>query len=203
MGHNVAFTKIHRRKNDRRGPILVRHWFKEEARKERLRQARIKKAEAVFPRPVKKLYPIVTCCSQRYNMKKRLGAGFSLAELKGANISVTRARQLGISVDKRRHNKSEESIALNVSRLQEYLKNIIIFNKNTPPEEIKAAIQCKTTVMPIQKMTSPFSIGSVAEQDTPDNVFKYVKDIRDAPKIARKERRKAALEAAQSKGKKK
>ncbi len=61
----------------------VRTWFNQPGRKLRRRQARVQKAKAIFPRPVDgKLRPVVHAQTARYNMKVRLGRGFTLQELK-------------------------------------------------------------------------------------------------------------------------
>ncbi|MCE2155697.1 hypothetical protein GPU83_09940, partial [Streptococcus thermophilus] len=60
----------------------VRCWFTQPARKQRRRDKRQKKARLVAPRPLGKLKPIITCPSNRYHIKKRLGKGFTLEELK-------------------------------------------------------------------------------------------------------------------------
>ena len=56
--------------------------------------------------------------TQRYNFKTRLGRGFTLEELKSAGISKKMAPTIGIAVDHRRRNRSEESLALNSKRLK-------------------------------------------------------------------------------------
>lgn len=65
----------------------VKTWFNQPARKYRRRIRRIKKAQAVAPRPVQGLLrPIVRCPSVRYNKKLRLGRGFTIEELKVMNF---------------------------------------------------------------------------------------------------------------------
>lgn len=43
----------------------------------------------------------------------KLGRGFTLAELKAAGLSAKHAQSIGIAVDHRRKNRSEESLQLN------------------------------------------------------------------------------------------
>ena len=61
----------------------VRTWFDQPGRKKRKRDARIKRALQVAPRPVAgALRPIVRCPTFKYNTKTRAGRGFTLEELK-------------------------------------------------------------------------------------------------------------------------
>ena len=75
----------------------------------------------MFPRPLEKLRPIVHCQTVRYNRKLRQGRGFTLEEIKGANLGVAFAQSIGIAVDHRRRNKSQEELELNTRRLKAYL----------------------------------------------------------------------------------
>lgn len=73
--------------------------------------ARAAKAKAVFPRPVAgSLRPVVRGQTKRYNTKVRAGRGFTLDELKAAGIPAKHAQTVGICVDHRRKNRSEESM---------------------------------------------------------------------------------------------
>ena len=56
----------------------------------------------VAPRPVKTLRPVIRCPTLKYNVKQRLGRGFTLEELKSAGVSKKMAQTIGISVDPRR-----------------------------------------------------------------------------------------------------
>lgn len=87
-------------------------------RKKSRRNARELKAKKTFPRPVAgSLRPLVHPPTQRYNFKTRLGRGFTLEELKAAGIPKKLAPTIGIAVDHRRRNRSEESLAVS-SRVQ-------------------------------------------------------------------------------------
>jgi large subunit ribosomal protein L13e len=65
----------------------VKTWFNQPARKERRRKARTAKAARVAPRPLKTLRPVIRCPTFKYNIKQRLGRGFTLDEVKAAGIS--------------------------------------------------------------------------------------------------------------------
>merc|ERR1719329_2145364 len=64
-------------------------------------------------------------------MKLRAGRGFTPNELKIVGLTVKGARTIGIAVDTRRKNRSEEKFELNVQRLKSYLKRIVILDKKT------------------------------------------------------------------------
>jgi len=61
----------------------------------------------------------------------RAGRGFSLAELKEAGVPRKLAPTIGISVDPRRQNLSEESLKANVQRLKEYKQRLVLFPRKT------------------------------------------------------------------------
>ncbi|KAH9886612.1 putative 60S ribosomal protein L13 [Xylariomycetidae sp. FL2044] len=122
--HNNQIQKNHFRKDWQR---RVRCHFDQPTQKIRRRNLRRAKAAAVAPRPVDKLRPVVRCPTIKYNRRARAGRGFSLTELKEAGISQLVAPTIGIAVDHRRANLSEESLAANVARLKAYKARLIIF----------------------------------------------------------------------------
>ena len=95
----------------------MKTWFNQPARKQRRLLARQAKAARIFPRPLEKLRPIVHSSTRKYNAKLRYGRGFTLQELKAAKISPRFAQTVGIAVDHRRQDVSEEGLQLNVQRL--------------------------------------------------------------------------------------
>ncbi|OLL25125.1 60S ribosomal protein L13 [Neolecta irregularis DAH-3] len=136
----------------------VRCWFDQPARKYRRRQARVAKVCKVAPRPVDHLRPAVRSATLRYNMKLQEGRGFTLEELKVAGIPVKFAKTIGISVDHRRRNKSQESLDLNVARLKSYKSSLILFPrkkgsvKRGDTEDVSAAQQIVVSkVLPISQ----------------------------------------------------
>lgn len=106
--------------------------FNQAAQKASRRQARQAKAAKVAPRPVDALRPIVRCPTIKYNRKVRAGRGFTLAEVKAAGLNAKYARTVGIAVDHRRQNKSQETFDANVARLQEYKSKLVVFGKKAP-----------------------------------------------------------------------
>jgi large subunit ribosomal protein L13e len=122
--HNNVLHGNHFRKDWQR---RVRTWFDQPGRKLRRRQARQTKAAKLGVRPIKSLRPAVRGQTVRYNIKLREGRGFTLAELKEAGIGKKEARGIGITVDHRRRNLSEEGKTLNVERLKAYKSKLILF----------------------------------------------------------------------------
>lgn len=137
----------------------IKTWFDQPARKKRRHQKRVEKAKRIAPRPLKKLRPIVRCPTARFNMRVRQGRGFTLEELKAAGISPKVAQTIGIAVDKRRKNKSVESLQQNVQRLREYKSKLILFpiNSKRPKKGDASEQECRLTeqvtghVLPIKR----------------------------------------------------
>jgi len=127
FAHNNVLHDNHFRKD---WQLRVRTWFDQPGRKLRRRQARKTKAAALGVRPLEHLRPAVRGQTVRYNRKVREGRGFTLAELKEAGISRKAARGVGIVVDHRRRNLSEEGKAVNVERLKAYKARLIVFPRN-------------------------------------------------------------------------
>ncbi|KAI1405090.1 60S ribosomal protein L13 [Hypoxylon fuscum] len=105
----------------------VRTHFDQPTKKIRRRSLRRAKAATVAPRPVDKLRPVVRCPTIKYNRRVRAGRGFTLTELKEAGIPRLVAPTVGIAVDYRRQNLSEESLTANVARLKAYKARLIVF----------------------------------------------------------------------------
>ncbi|KAI8945766.1 putative 60S ribosomal protein L13 [Xylaria longipes] len=122
--HNNQIQKNHFRKDWQR---RVRCHFDQPTKKIARRKARAVKAAALAPRPVDKLRPIVRCPTIKYNRRVRAGRGFTLVELKEAGIPRLVAPTVGIAVDFRRQNLSEESLTVNVARLKAYKERLIVF----------------------------------------------------------------------------
>lgn len=126
MKHNNQLPNQHFRKH---WQMRVKTWFDQAGRKKRRRMARLAKMAAVAPRPHESLRPAVRCQTIRYNMKVRAGRGFTLEEIKAAGLTAAYARSVGIAVDHRRRNKSQESLDLNAARLQSYLSKLVLLPK--------------------------------------------------------------------------
>jgi len=125
--HNTVLHGNHFRKDWQR---RVKTWFDQPGRKLRRRRARETKAGILGSKPLQSLRPVVRGQTVRYNMKIREGRGFTLAELKEAGIGRKQARGVGIAVDHRRRNLSEEGKQLNVERLKGYKARLVVFPRN-------------------------------------------------------------------------
>ena len=64
-------------------------------------------------------------------MKNRSGRGFTYDELKEAGFKRKEALSLGVPIDHRRKNRSEEGFKRNVERLQDYKKRLIVFPRSS------------------------------------------------------------------------
>ena len=170
MKHNNALPNVHLRKH---WESRVKTWFDHPAKKAGRRAARVLKAKKLAPRPTSLLRPVVRPPTIRYNMKLRLGKGFTLEELAAAKISRKEARGLGIAVDHRRHNRSQEALDRNVKRLLEYKSKLIVFprrrsqKKDQPTAEQLAKIAQVTSkgVLPIPEETKPLEFRKITSDE--------------------------------------
>ncbi|KAL9183651.1 hypothetical protein ACHAXT_004507 [Thalassiosira profunda] len=175
--HNNVVPNIHCHKKyceSSRGPLKVRLSLDQAGKKKSRRLARAAKAARIAPRPLKLLRPAVHCPTQRYSAKVRLGKGFTLEELKAAGLTARYARTVGIAVDHRRTNKSAESLAANVARIEEYKSKLVVFPKkrlskvkkgDSSAEECKAATQLSGTVLPLAGPSKEIVMEAVPEQE--------------------------------------
>ncbi|GFQ96423.1 60S ribosomal protein L13 [Trichonephila clavata] len=156
-------------------------------RKKRRHVQRVKKARLVAPKPASgPIRPVVRCPSFRYHTKQRLGRGFTVEELKAANINRKEARTIGISVDYRRKNKSVEGLQQNVHRLKVYKSKLILFPRklskprkgDATAEEIKMATQLKGVIMPIKHEVQLEETRKVTEEEKAFDAFKTVRKAR-------------------------
>jgi len=132
--HNNIIPNQHFRKDWQR---YVKTWFNQPAKKEARRSARLARAKKLAPRPLHLLRPIVHAPTVKYNMKTREGRGFTLEELRAAKINKKAARGLGVAVDHRRKNRSEEGFTLNVNRLKLYQSRLVLFPRNPTSKRVK------------------------------------------------------------------
>ncbi|KAL1836552.1 hypothetical protein VTJ49DRAFT_5029 [Mycothermus thermophilus] len=153
--HNQTIPNNHFRKQWQR---RVRCHFDQPGKKVSRRLARRAKAAALAPRPVDKLRPIVRCPTVKYNRRTRLGRGFSIAELKAAGIPKHYARTIGIAVDPRRQNLSEEPLAVNVQRLKEYQSRLIVFPRKSNKPKKGDTPKDQQTAETTQSIRSSFGV---------------------------------------------
>merc|ERR1712243_298045 len=195
----------------------VKLWFNQPMRKKRRAKNRKVKAMKVAPRPVAGLLrPIVRCPTFKYNTKLRAGRGFTSEELKSAGISRKRAITIGIAYDKRRRNRSMESLQLNVQRLKEYKSRLILFPKklskprkgDASTEECKMATQLTGPIMPIDpKMFKDEEPRAITEREKKFSPYMALSQARANQKLQgyreKKAREKAQEDIPSIKAKKK
>lgn len=182
--HNNVVPNIHCNKKylqSSRGPLKVKLALNQASRKKVRRLARAKKAAALAPAPIQKLRPVVHCQTQRYSAKTRLGKGFTLEELKAAGFSPKYAMSVGIAVDYRRSNKSQESLDLNVARLTAYKSNLVILKKG---EDASGLAQLKGTVQPIDYSKPALEIADVTDEMKAFKAFTTMRVARQETRVA-------------------
>merc|ERR1711862_179908 len=187
---NVHFRKVNGMTKGNHQRAYIRTWFDQAGRKQRRLQNRRAKAAKIAPRPAAgNLRPVVHPPTSRYNMKVRLGRGFTLEELKGAMISPKMARTIGISVDVRRKNKCEESLKANVDRLTTYKSKLVIFPKrsgakgvkkgDTPRAELKNVAQnTLKEIIPLVKPGKREKGRAITQEDKDRQAFGLVRKAR-------------------------
>merc|ERR1719264_2392176 len=148
------------------------------------------KIAKLAPRPAAgKLKPTVRPPSARYNMKLRLGKGFTLAELKEAKIPKKLAPTIGISVDHRRKNRCVESLQRNVARLLEYKSKLLIFPKragkrgvkrgDTPRDQLQNVAQnTLREIIPIERPSKKIPARAITAEEREFNAFKTMRKAR-------------------------
>ncbi|KAI8581449.1 hypothetical protein K450DRAFT_233140 [Umbelopsis ramanniana AG] len=204
LKHNNQLPNQHFRKDWQR---RVKTWFDQPGRKKSRRIARIQKAARIAPRPVDGLLrPAVRCPTIKYNTKLRAGRGFTLEELKEAGVSRKQALTIGISVDHRRRNKSQESLELNVQRLKAYQAKLIIFPrkagkpKNGDATDVSGVSQLKGAVLPIEQVAAGEEARAIKAEEKELNAFQKLRYARsEARTLGAREKRardKAEEEAA-------
>ncbi|TIB08364.1 hypothetical protein E3P93_03521 [Wallemia ichthyophaga] len=158
--HNNVLHRNHFKKD---WQSRIKTWFNQPGKKKSRRVARSNKAAALGVRPLENLRPAVRCPTVRYNRKLRAGKGFSLAELKAAGIRRKEALSIGIPVDHRRRNLSEEGLKLNVDRLQAYKARLIVFPRNSKkPAKTDSKDLSGETARDVQAVV-PIPAGTVPE----------------------------------------
>lgn len=189
--------------------LRVRTWFNQPGRKLRRRQARVAKAAQIAPRPIERLRPAVRCPTVKYNRKVRAGRGFTLEELKAAGLSAKYAQTVGIAVDYRRRNRSEESLARNVERLKAYQAKLIVLprsHKKRTPEQLKAyqeAVQTKGQVVPITDGYVPEEPRAVTAEEKKARAFTTLREARGVYKsVGKTAKRVAEINEAKENAKK-
>ena len=217
---NNAIPKVHLHKHlfpasAQKGNIHVNLAQPKEAQTRRRR--RLEKAKKIFPRPLKSLRPAVACPTVRYNFRRRLGAGFTPEEIRAAGITPRFAATVGIRVDARRRNSSQESLDTNTQRLKTYLSKLVLYPRSSvhtfkgeaTPEEIKLGKQDrsrfgKTVALPSTIKRAAAPARKISKAETEKSAYKFLKKNLSAvrfmgARIARANKKEAAAKAAAEK----
>jgi large subunit ribosomal protein L13e len=124
------------------------------------------------------------------------------------------ARTIGISVDPRRQNLSEEGLKLNVERLQEFRKRLIVFPRrngktkqgDATAEDVKTAktaeniVRSAALALPIKNVIE-FEEGAIGNYKPTENAYRVLRDQRSHARYVgvREKREKAKAEDSKDK----
>ena len=181
--HNNQIPNIHCKKKylqSSRGPLKVKLALNQATRKKARRLRRAAKAAAIAPAPMHKLKPLVHCPTQKYSAKIRLGRGFTLEELKEAGLHPSYARTIGIAVDARRKNRSNESLQTNVARLKEYKDKLVILKKGQEPP---ANVVTSQVVQPVPAKSKEIVLETISDEMKEFKAFTTMRLARQETKV--------------------
>lgn len=132
--------------------------------------------------------------------------------VKAAGISRKLAPTVGIAVDPRRQNLSEESVAANVERLKAYMARLIVFprrsgkqkNGDASKDEVKAAKSGETNITRATKDVLPIenvarvTEGKLSDYEATENAYMTLRRARSDARLVgvREKRAKAKAEEA-------
>lgn len=132
-----------------------------------------------------------------------------------ANIPRKLARTIGISVDPRRQNLSEESLKANVERLKAYQQRLILFPRNSKApkkgeasaEEAKAAkegnnVRLTGQAFPIDNKVT-VQEGKLSDYPSTENAYRTLRDARSEARLVGKREKRAKAKAEEEEAKKK
>ena len=207
--HNNILPDVHLRKDWKSN---VKTWFDQPARKQKRRVARQAKAAAAFPASgnftSNKLRPVVRALTKKYNTKLRYGRGFTHEELAKVGLTPAFARTVGIAVDHRRQNLSKESLEMNVRRLEDYKKKLVLFPRkagnpkkgeiaDSTQEQVEKAVQnANKNVVTKPNVVKRQRRAAITEEQKNERVYHTLRKARtDEQHLGQREKR--AREAAE------
>ena len=193
MKHNNVIPDNHFRKQWQR---RVMTWLDQAGQKKSRRNARTLKAARVAPRPVDALRPAVRCQTFKYNTKMRAGRGFTAAELKAVGLTRNVAKTMGIAVDHRRRNRSQESLELNKARLEAYKARLVLLPKKAEAIE---GITSVAAAFPIARQTGAAEAPrAITAEEREFSAYKTLRQARQTARYAGKRARRAFLKAEEA-----
>ncbi len=135
--------------------------------------------------------PAVRGQTNRYNAKIKIGRGFTVRELREAGIKgVLYARSIGLAVDTRRKDTSNETLKLNAGRIKEYLNNLILYPRKGKYDKKAIIAEAKPEVLngpdakfqnthphviPLPKSEVGYSWSKITPEMTKDSAFKTLR----------------------------
>merc|ERR1712224_367959 len=122
------------------------------------------------------LRSVVRCPTQRHNRRVRAGRGFTLAELREAKIGAKLARTIGIAVDPRRTNRSNQAFQKNVARLREYKAQLIVFPTKNEKRKFKKGTTKTASAADSNHIAPAYDDLDVPSVDTRKGVFPIAQD---------------------------
>ena len=148
--HKNSIPKVHCRKHWQK---YVKTDFNKSANKKKRRLKRFSKFSSLKKynfSPKNFLRPVVHNPTKMYNLKTRLGRGFSLEEMNEIKISKKNALSVGIYFDKRRRGENKKKNS-NAKRLKDYLEKMgIMFIKNKNSEKLSTGKSSLFNLLPIK-----------------------------------------------------
>lgn len=194
MKHNNQIPNNHFRKQWQR---RVKTWLDQAGRKKSRRTARALKAARVAPRPVDALRPAVRCQTFKYNTKLRAGRGFTAAELKAAGLTRKAAMQVGIAVDHRRRNRSQESLELNKARLEAYKARLVVLPKNSSAM-VDATVTSTAAAFPIRNERVVDAPRAITAEEREFSAYKTLRNARSIARFAGIRAKRAQIRAEEA-----
>ena len=96
--------------------------------------------------------------------------------------------KLGVAVDRRRTNKSMESLQMNVQRLKEYMSRVVVLPKNirSKPAELKSYSQIKGSIIGLPKSKAPEAPRAVTKAEKEFNAFQKLNELKEQLKPKKK-----------------
>ncbi|GAA6007846.1 60S ribosomal protein L13 [Rhodotorula paludigena] len=200
FGKNNVLHRNHFRKD---WQSRVKTWFDQPGKKHSRRVARQAKAAKAGLRPTELLRPAVRPPTVRYNRKLRAGRGFTKVELKQAGIRAKEALSIGIPVDPRRRNRSEEGLKLNVERLEAYKARLVVFPKKAGKAKKGDTADASKDTPAVHNVQKALPIPAGSQLEQPREITADEKNAPSAYTALRKARSDARLVGVRAERKRK
>merc|ERR1712087_332685 len=120
-----------------------------------------------------------------------------------AGINLREALGIGISVDRRRKNRSEQSLQANVQRLREYKANLILFPRrkgkvgsgDSTAEECASAVQQTGVLFPVKRPVARTVTVDASEVDSTSSAYVTLRRARADERLMGRRKRRAEMAA--------